>query len=385
MSRREDKSGAETGALAGLNVIDLSRVLGGPYCSQVLGDHGAEVIKVEPPLGDETRAWGPPFQDGSASYFQGVNRNKRGIVLNLKDAPQREMLCALLETADVLLENFKPGTLEAWGLSWDVISARFPRLIHCRVSGFGADGPLGGLPGYDAAIQAMVGLMSVNGDCAGTPTRIGVPVVDIVSGLNATIGILLALHEREKSGKGQFVDIALYDCGISILHPHLANYFMSGKVPVRSGNAHPNISPYDSFATADGEIFLAIGNDGQFAKMCSVLGVPELTKRPQYQTNGDRSVNRAALKQDLEGLLANWQTTPLAEKLIRSGVPCGPVLTIDQAVDHPQTRHRELLVDIGKYRGIASPVKLSRTPATYRRAPPKYGEHNSEILGETEA
>ncbi len=384
MSMPESQTGLpdNPGALAGLKVIDLSRVLGGPYCSQILGDHGADVIKVEPPQGDETRTWGPPFLDGNASYFQGVNRNKRGIVLNLKEASQREMLGSLLETADILLENFKPGTLEAWGLTTEAIFERYPRLVHCRVSGFGATGPLGSLPGYDAAVQAMVGLMSVNGDRDGAPTRIGVPVVDLVSGLNAVIGILLALHDREKSGRGQFVDISLYDSGISILHPHLANYFMSGKVPGRSGNAHPNISPYDSFVTSDGQIFLAVGNDGQFAKMCELLGASELPKRPEYRTNGDRNVNRTALKRDLETFLAAWETAPLADRLIRSGVPCGPVLSVDQAVAHPHTKHRELVVEIGEYRGTGAPVKLSRTPASYRLAPPKFGEHNDEILGE---
>lgn len=372
------------GSLAGVKVIDLSRVLGGPYCSQILGDHGADVVKVEPPQGDETRTWGPPFQDGNASYFQGVNRNKRGIVLDLKVPSQREMLTTLLETADVLLENFKPGTLEGWSLTSEVLMARFPRLIHCRVSGFGATGPLGGLPGYDAAVQAMVGLMNVNGERDGGPTRMGVPVVDLVSGLNAVIGILLALHEREKSGRGQFVDITLYDCGISILHPHLANFFMSGKVPGRSGNAHPNISPYDSFATADAQIFLAVGNDSQFAKMCEVLAAPELARRPEYWTNGDRNVNRAALKQDLEALLAKWKTAPLAERLVTAGVPCGPVLSVKQAVNHPHTKHREMIVEIGDYRGTASPVKLSRTPASYRLVPPKFGEHTAEILNGNE-
>ena len=252
------------GSLEGLKVIDLSRVLGGPYCTQILADHGADVLKIEPPQGDETRGWGPPFDGhGTASYFLGLNRNKRGMTLDLTQAPQREALLALLEDADVLVENFKTGTLEKWGLGFDALHARFPRLVHCRVSGFGADGPKGGLPGYDAAIQAMVGLMSVNGETdanGGGPVRIGVPVVDIATGLNAALGIMFALRERERSGQGQFVEAALYDCGLSLLHPHSANHLLDARiVPGRSGNAHPNICPYDTFATGSTPIFLAVG------------------------------------------------------------------------------------------------------------------------------
>jgi crotonobetainyl-CoA:carnitine CoA-transferase CaiB-like acyl-CoA transferase len=375
--KRTDPS-EPAGALAGMFVVDLSRVLGGPYCTQILGDHGADVLKVEPPQGDETRGWGPPFAGGTSAYFQGVNRNKRGVVLDLKQAVAREALLALLETADVLVENFKPGTMEGWGLSVEMLAGRFPRLVHCRVSGFGADGPLGGLPGYDAAIQAVTGLMSVNGDAKGDATRLGVPVVDMVSGLNAVIGILLALQERERSGRGQFVDIALFDCGISVLHPHSANFLASNKVPDRTGNAHPNIAPYDSFPTAEGELFLAVGNEGQFRKFCAVVGSPGLAEDPRYATNADRSANRTALRREIAALLAAHQAAPLAETLIRSGVPCGAVLTVAEALDHPHTQHRELLVQDGDYAAVGAPVKLSRTPATLRRLPPKFGEHDGE-------
>ena len=367
------------GALAGLKVIDLSRVLGGPYCTQILGDHGADVIKVEPPQGDETRGWGPPFAATSSAYFQAINRNKRGISLNLKQPAARDALLGLLEGADVLVENFKPGTMEGWGFTVDGLAERFPRLVHCRVSGFGADGPLGGLPGYDAAIQAMVGLMSVNGRADGAPTRIGVPVVDMVTGLNAAIGVLLALRAREQSGRGQFVDVALFDCGISILHPHAANFFASGKVPGRTGNAHPNIAPYDTFTTGKGDIFLAIGNDGQFRRLCDHLGAVEVSDDPRYAGNRDRSVNREALKRDLEALLTGHEAAPLADALIHGGVPCAPVLTVAEALDHPHTRHRGLALRQGDYVGVAAPVKLSRTPAGLRRLPPRFGEHNDEL------
>ena len=369
------------GALAGLRVVDLSRVLGGPYCTQILGDHGADVIKVEPPQGDETRTWGPPFAGDTASYFLGLNRNKRGIVLDLTQPAAREALLGLLEDADVLVENFKIGTLERWGLGYhECLEKRFPRLIHCRVSGFGADGPLGGLPGYDAVIQAMTGLMSVNGETGGDPLRMGVPVVDIASGLNATIGILLALQERNRSGKGQLVEAALFDCGISLLHPHLANFFLAGKNPGRSGNAHPNIAPYDTFQTATVPIFLGVGNDGQFRKLCVLLDAPELAADARFATNEQRNVHRSELRQVLERILDSRDGAALATQLMEGGVPCGPVLSVSEVVDHPHTRHRNMVVEMEGYRGAGSPIKLSRSAASYRRPPPGFGEHNEEIL-----
>ncbi len=285
------------GALDGLKVIDLSRVLGGPYCSQALADHGAEVIKLEPLSGDETRGWGPPFEGDDASYFRGVNRNKQGIAVDLSRPEGIGLLMQLLEDADVLIENFKPGTLKRWGIDYaDVLSQRFPGLIHCAISGFGGDGPLGGLPGYDAVIQAMAGLMSVNGEADGGPLRIGLPIVDMVTGLNALAGVLLALNERHRSGLGQSLDITLYDCGVSLLHPHVPNYLAAGKVPQRTGNAHPNIAPYDSYRTASEPIFLAVGNDRQFARLCEQLGAGDLPQDPRFIDNGARSVHREALK-----------------------------------------------------------------------------------------
>lgn len=369
------------GALSGLKIIDLSRVLGGPYCSQALADHGAEVIKLEPLSGDETRGWGPPFEGDDASYFRGINRNKQGIAVDLSRPEGLELLMQLLEGADVLIENFKPGTLQRWGIGYEeVLSQRFPGLIHCGISGFGADGPLGGLPGYDAVIQAMAGLMSVNGEGEGGPLRIGLPIVDMVTGLNALAGILLALNERQRSGLGQSLDISLYDCGVSLLHPHLPNYFASGKTPKRTGNAHPNIAPYDSYRTAGEPIFLAVGNDRQFARLCQELGADELLQDPRFANNGQRSVNRHALKQALEQHLAAHDGAELAPRLIGLGVPCGSIATVDQVVAHPHTRHRGLLVEIGDYRGVGSPVKLSRTPASYRTAPPRLGQDTRAVL-----
>ena len=373
---------SRTGSLADIKVIDASRVLGGPYAGQILGDHGADVIKIEPPAGDETRGWGPPFLDGAASYFLGLNRNKRGMALDLTQEAGRELLLHLLETADVFIENFKTGTLERWGLGREELERRFPRLVHCRVSGFGADGPLGGLPGYDAAIQASAGIMSVNGELGGEPLRVGLPVVDMVTGLNAVIGILMALQERASSGKGQFVETTLYDCGVSLLHPHLPNYYLSGKVAGRSGNAHPNITPYDVFATRDAPLFLAVGNDRQFATLCKIIGRPELAQDARYATNKDRNINRDALKADLEAAMTGFDCGPLAERLVKSGVPCGAVRNIDEVMADPHTLHRGMVIDIGAYRGTGSPIKLSRTPATYRMAPPRFGEHTAAILDE---
>ena len=361
-----------TGSLKDIKVIDLSRVLGGPYCTQILADHGADVLKIEPPQGDETRGWGPPFDaQGTASYFLGLNRNKRGMTLDLSDAAQREQLLGMLETADVLVENFKTGSMEKWGIGFATLHAKFPRLIHCRVSGFGADGPLGGLPGYDAAIQAMTGLMSINGEKGGEPLRMGIPVVDVATGMSAALGILLALQERHMSGKGQFVESSLYDNGLALLHPHSANHLLDGRVPGRSGNAHPNIVPYDTFATGTDPIFLAVGNDGQFAKLVQTLGAPELAQDARFVSNALRNANRVALKVALEERLKLFACQPLADQLIRAGVPCAPIQNIAQAISAEHTQHREMVVKIGDYTGIASPIKLSRSPASYRLAPPK--------------
>lgn len=363
------------GSLQGLRVVDLSRVLAGPYCTQILADHGADVLKVEPPVGDETRGWGPPFDaQGTAAYFHGLNRNKRGCTMDLTQPEQREALMGLLAGADVLVENFKTGTMEKWGLGYEVLSQRFPRLVYARITGFGADGPMGGLPGYDAAIQALSGIMSVNGEPdarGGEPLRVGLPVVDMVTGLNAALGISFALMERQRSGRGQYLEVALYDAGISLLHPHAANHLMDGRLPGRSGNAHPNITPYDTFATATEKIFLAVGNDKQFATLCRVIGAADLPQDERFHSNSQRNRNRDALKQRLEAALAGHACKPLADQLVREGVPCAPIQDVATALADPHTQHRGMVVEIGAYRGVASPIKLGRTPASYRMAPPE--------------
>lgn len=375
MTSNDNSTSHPKGALAGIRVIDLSRILGGPFCGQILGDHGAEVLKVEPPQGDDTRTWGPPFVEVEgrqvASYYLGLNRNKTAIELDLTTDAGRATLLELLAGADVLIENFKTGTLEKWGIGHDALAARFPRLVHCRVSGFGADGPLGGLAGYDAAVQAMAGVMSVNGEVGGQPLRVGLPVVDLVTGMNAALGVLLALHERARSGRGQFVEASLYDSGLSLLHPHAANWFAGGREPALTGNAHPNIYPYDAFPTGTESIFLAVGNDRQFRLLCTHLGEDALAAHPDYASAGARSVHRAALRERLIQLLASHDGPRLAQELMDIGVPCAPILSVSAALTHAHTAHREMVVKIGaNYTGVGSPIKLSRTPASYRLAPP---------------
>ncbi len=371
------------GALSGIRVIDLSRVLGGPYCTQILGDHGAEVIKIEPPQGDETRDWGPPFRDDAASYYVGVNRNKRTLALDLARPAGRTVLLRLLEGADVLIHNFKSGTMERWGLGYrQILAERFPRLIYCEVTGFGGDGPLGALPGYDAAVQAMSGMMSINGTPESGPVRMGTPMVDLATGLNAAIGILLALHVRHRSGRGQAIDVALYDSAIALLHPHAANYLMSGKPPQRIGNAHPNISPYDAFRTGGKPIFLAVGNNRQFHRLCDELGAPGLKEDGRFKSNRDRVENRAALTAELEKLLTSHDGAALADRLIRLGVPAGAVLDIPEMVAHPHTAHRHMLLEDGPYRGTGIPIKLSQTPGSLRLPPRRFNQDGTEVLAE---
>ena len=369
------------GALAGMKVVDLTRVLGGPYCTMILSDHGAEVIKIEPPQGDEVREWGPPFKGDAASYFIGVNRNKQSIGLDLSKPAGKQVLLRLLEDADVLVENFKPGSMEKWGLGYEeVLSKRFPRLVHCRVSGFGATGPRGGLPGYDAVIQAMCGLMSINGTPETGPVRMGTPIVDLATGLYSAIGILMALQERARSGQGQYVDMTLHDCGMALLHPQAANYLLNDRRPKATGNPHPNIAPYSKFATATCEIFVACGNDPAFRKFCAFLGLPDLPDDPRFRTNGDRVTNRDALAEILDTRLAAEDGHALCDRMLAAGLPAGPVLNIDEALAQPHTAHREMVTELDGFRALGTPIKLSRTPGGTRAAPPAFNQHGDAVL-----
>ncbi len=372
------------GALAGIKVVDLTRVLGGPYCTMVLSDHGAEVIKVEPPQGDETRLWGPPFDaEGISAYFSGINRNKRTIALDLSKPEGRDVLLKLLETADVLVDNFKTGTMEKWGIGYaDALSKKFPRLVHARVSGFGEDGPLGGFPGYDAMVQASAGLVSVNGSPEGGPVRVGVPVVDLSTGMNACMGILMALYERNRSGKGQFIDATLYDSAVALHQPHAPNYFTSGAKPKLVGNSHGSLVPYSNFPTRGRNIAIAAGNDGQFRKLAQMLGKPELANDPRFKTNKDRVAHRLELEAELRELLKDRDADSFSVELMKGGVPSGAVLEVPDVMEHPHTKHRGMVWEKDGWRNVGNPVKLSRTPAAIRTKPKKFGADTRAVLAE---
>lgn len=382
-----------TGALAGKRIIDLTRVLGGPYCTQILADHGAEVIKIEPPQGDEVRDWGPPFHDDDASYFIGVNRNKRSMGLDLSKEEGRTLLLRLLEGADVLIENYKPGAMERWGLGYeDTLKEKFPTLIHCRISGFGADGPMGGFPGYDAIVQAMAGWFSVNGVAGGEPTRLGIAMVDMGTGLYSAVALLMAMAEREKSGKGQYIDMTLFDCAVSLMHPHIINYNLSGNVPAPTGNAHTNLSPYDTYRTKTNDIFIGAGNNRAFAKLCEEIGDASLAEDPRFRDNVDRLTHKDDLKAELESRLMKIDGGEICERLLKAGLPAGAIYDTAQVVNHPHTIHREMTVEKDWYKMTGIPIKFSRTPGSVRMTPPRYGEHTREILaayglsdGETQA
>lgn len=364
----------QAGALAGLKVVDASRVLAGPFAGQILGDHGADVIKVESPEGDECRGFGPPFVNGSSAYFNAVNRNKRSLVLDLGQAEERERLFQLLASADVLIENFKLSTLKSWGIpsaSW--LTERFPRLVHCRITGFGDDGPYGGLPGYDAAVQAVAGLLSINGDAGGEPVRLGVPVVDLTTGMNAAMAALLGLQARARTGRGQLADVSLYDSAVSVAHPFLTNFLHSGKVPGPTGNRHANIVPYNVYKTSTVPLFITVANDRLFAKLCRHLGVPQLPTDPRFATNRLRVEHREALELALSAAFAQVEGEAFGEQLLADGVPAAPILDIQAVAESAHAKFRAMVVRQDDYVGPGVPIKLSGTPASIRTPPPPLG------------
>ena len=372
-----------TGALVDLKVIDLSRVLAGPLCGQMLADHGADVIKVEPPAGDDTRWWGPPFvKPGHSAYFDGLNRNKRNISVDLRTDEGQLLLRRLLADADVILANFQAGTLDRWGLSDEVLAEEFPRLIHCRITGYGTDGPLGGAPGYDAVLQALSGLMSINGEADGPEMRIGIPLVDIITSLNAMSGILMAVHARSKSGRGQLVDLALLDNAVSVLHPHVGKWFATGETPPRTGVAHPTICPYETFECADGPFFIGVGNDSQFRSLTHALGAGHLAEDPRFVTNSDRLAHAAELREILGELVGDVERQQLSDLCRAAGVPAGAVNTVGEAMSLPQVIHREMVVERDGYRSVGIPVKLSRTPGAIRFGPRDRGADTDAVLAE---
>jgi formyl-CoA transferase len=372
--------------LSDLLVIDLSRVLAGPYCTMMLADLGARVVKVEQPgSGDDTRAWGPPFMAGESAYYLSVNRNKEGITLNLKSERGRDLLRALLAQADVVVENFKLGTMEAWGLGWETLHKRNPRLVYCNISGYGADGPEAGKPGYDFIIQAEAGLMSITGPVEGPPMKVGVAISDITAGMFAASGILAALHARERTGSGQRVDVSLLEAQVAWLANVGQGYLVSGQPPKRYGNAHATIVPYEVFRARDDYFALGVGNDGQFRKLCRIIALPSLADEPRFATNPARVENRDELIPLLQAEFEKQTSATWLEKLAEAGIPAGRIRSIDQVLNDAQVLHRQMVVEAahpkaGKVRLLGVPYKFSETPAEVRAAPPLLGQHTETVL-----
>ena len=376
--------------LQGIRVLDLSRVLAGPYCTMVLGDLGADVIKVEPPEGDETRGWGPPFAGGESAYYLCVNRNKRGIVINLKTDEGKKVLRDLALQSDVLVENFRPGTLEKFGLDFETLHELNQKLVYCSITGFGQTGSMKDKPGYDFMIQALGGLMSITGEPEGEPMKTGVAVVDLFAGQNAIIAILAALQARTMTGRGQHLDISLFDSQLGWLANVASNYLISGKLPKRHGNAHANIVPYQSFQASDGWFAIAVGNDKQFVRLCEMLGKPEIAVDEKFATNSARVQNRAEIISLLVSIFKNASVSEWLTKLDKAEIPCGPIQNFEQVFSMPTVKEREMLVKmdhptIGELPLVGSPLKMSDTPVEYRLPPPLMGEHTQEVLKELNA
>lgn len=385
------------GALAGLRVLDLSRVLAGPWCSQLLADLGADVVKVERPgSGDDTRAWGPPWlqrDDGSASaesaYFLSANRNKRSLTVDLSNPEGQRLVRELALGADVLLENFKVGGLAQYGLDFASLAPLNPRLIYCSITGFGQTGPYAERPGYDFLMQGMGGLMSItgrpDGEAGGGPLKVGVALTDVMTGLYATVAVLAALQRRHVSGTGQHIDLALLDVQVAALANQASNYLVGGRVPQRMGNAHPSIVPYQDFPTADGHVIVTVGNDGQFAALCQVLGRAEWAGDARFATNPARVAHRVELVAAIAAVTATRPTAAWVDAMEAAGVPCGPINTLDRVFDDAQVRARGLRVEMPHAEApavplVANPIRLSESPVAYRRAPPTLGQHSEEVL-----
>ena len=386
------------GPLAGVRVLDLSRVLAGPWATQMLADLGAEVIKIERPgVGDDTRAWGPPFTTrtdgtpGDAAYFLCANRGKKSVALDIATREGAAIARDLAATCDVVVENFKTGGLKKYGLDHASLTAAHPKLVYCSITGFGQTGPRAHQAGYDYMIQAMGGLMSVTGQADGTPgaepMKVGVAVTDLFTGLYASNAILAALLHARATGQGQHIDIALFDVQTAMLANQASNWFVSGIAPTRMGNAHPNLAPYQPFPCTDGMVVIAVGNDGQFKALATALGASEMGTDPRFVTNALRIEHRAAMTAAVSALTAGRTMHDLMAALEAAGVPCGPVNTIDQVFEEPQAVARGLMVEQtrddleGPVRTVASPLRLSKTPVSYDRPPPALGEHTSEVLG----
>ena len=376
------------GPLTGFTVLDLTRVLSGPYCTMVLGDLGARIIKVEQPgKGDDTRAWGPPFLGEESAYFLSINRNKESVTLDYKPAAGRKVLAELIAKADVLVENFRPGTLERAGFGWDAVHQEFPRLVYASIAGYGQTGPRKDEAGYDAVMQAEGGLMSVTGDADRPGYRLGVAITDMVAGLYCSQGITAALLARERSGEGQRVDIGMLDTTAALLTYQAANWFATGQTPQRRGNRHATIAPYETFTTADGEIVVAVGNDDLWKRFCPAVGLPELAANPRFATNRDRMANYDDMRPPIDRVFRTATNAEWIARLNAAGVANGEVRDIGQMLNDPQLAAREMVQTmmhptVGAIRVVGAPIKLSATPASLRTPPPVLGQHTDAVLAE---
>jgi crotonobetainyl-CoA:carnitine CoA-transferase CaiB-like acyl-CoA transferase len=375
-------------ALDGVHVLDLTRILAGPYCTQALADAGADVVKVEEPAkGDDTRGWGPPFAGGEATYFLSVNRGKRSLALDLRQPRGRELLWGLVDWADVLVENFRPGALDRLGFSYEAVHARRPRLVYASISGYAQDGPWGTRPGYDAVVQGEGGLMSITGSADGPPYRVGASVVDVTAGQTAVQGILLALLRRERTGLGGRVEVSLLESLLATLTYHAASYLLAGVVPGRLGNRHPNLAPYETFEARDGYVIVGVGSEALWQAFCAAAGVAELAADPRFVTNALRVTNYPALRAQLAPLFRERTVAAWLAALEAAGVPCGRVRTVAEALDGPQIVEGSLLLDVdhpalGAGRYVGSPVRLDGGGRGSLRPPPVLGEHTREVLRE---
>jgi formyl-CoA transferase/CoA:oxalate CoA-transferase len=373
-------------SLSGVTVVDLSRILAGPYCTMMLGDLGAEVLKVESPGGDDSRGWGPPFVSGEAAYFLAVNRNKKSICLNLKTDGGKDLLHRLLETADVLVENFRPGTMKRLGFDHERLKESYPKLVYCSISGYGHTGPLRDKPGYDAVMQGEAGWMHLTGEPDGPPFKIGCSLADILTGMMAAQGIVSALYERTRTGRGQKVDVALFDSVMATLCYQAQNYLTTGEEPQRLGNRHPSLAPYETFESADGYLNLAVGNDSLWQRFCQAVDRPELNQE-RFKINADRVKNYEALRAELEALFKTAPTRTWIEKLDAAGIPVGQVRSIAEVFQNPQVEPRRMAVEVdhptvGRLRLTGNPIKMSGAPEQDPSPPPVLGEHTEEILQE---
>jgi crotonobetainyl-CoA:carnitine CoA-transferase CaiB-like acyl-CoA transferase len=379
---RDGPADSPRGPLAGLVVADLSRVLAGPYCSMLLGDMGATVIKVEGPGGDDTRTWMPPVKDGVSTYYLSIGRNKRSVVLDFRDPDDRALAGELLRVADIAIENFKPGGLQKFGLDYETAAERNPKLIYLSITGFGT-GEGAWLPGYDLMVQAVSGLMSLTGDPDGPAYRAGISVFDVMAGLHGLIGILAALHQRHETGRGQHVEVNLLSSAMSGLVNQTAAYTAGGVVPTRMGNAHPSLFPYETMPTADRDMIITAGNDRQFRALCDVLGIPEVPDDPQFATNADRTRNREPLRVILVAELATWTADDLFVALNKAGVPCGPINTIGEGVELAESLGLAPRVELGSgdraVSLVRNPIGFGDAELSYDLPPPELGEHSDEI------